>query len=170
MPESTDALGRGGDPSGSPGLIAALEREFLAARSLLEAQHAVEGALRAASSGEELLRLVRIQEAEARALARAAGARQAAHAPHPDLAAWLAQARPEEARTVRSLGEKLRAAQSEIRRMAGRSGYLARRSLEWSQAQMESLIQWLVREQVLYEGTGAHRAGGEVPSFMDRSV
>jgi hypothetical protein len=162
MPE-----GDGGAPQGP---VEALRRELDAARTLLEAQKDLEAALRSGKTGEEFLRLIRRQDECTRAAQRAAAERRHFWLDAAGFEAWLRDQPEEEAQPARRLAEEAREVRDSLGRTARRSEYIARRSVEWTQAQLDLMVRWLTSDNTVYRQPGADRPLRETPSLMDRTA
>jgi hypothetical protein len=176
MPESRNSAPRQDSREGAlrddtrPGedAVEALRAELAAARALLSAQREVESALRAGCAGEDLAALVRRQEKSAREAAQAARQRAACFGGFP--VEELLRAAPAVAPALRQMTAEASAVREEIARSARRCEYVARRSLEWSQAQMELLVRWVTSDGATYGSAGAQENPRRIPALMDRKA
>jgi hypothetical protein len=162
MPESTSAVDRGP--------VEALRRELEAARALLQVQQDLEQALGAGKAGEELMGLVRVQEDAARVAQSAALVRQTFWNGPEAFETVVAAQSPMQADAMRSLANEGIGVREVLRASARRSEYVARRSVEWTQAQMDLMVQLLTRSEATYQQPGRERPLRETPSMMDRTV
>lgn len=162
MPESNDAQ--------TEGPVTALRRELQAARDLLRAQEELEQALRSGKPGDDVLALVQRQDASARAASLACAARRSYWVGSEGFEAFL-QGRPApEAQALKDMAAQANELRDALRRSARRAEYIARRSVEWSQAQMDLMVRCLTREQDVYRLPGTQRPLRETPSLMDRTA
>jgi hypothetical protein len=156
------------DPS-SDGLEA-LKQEVESAEALLGLLRDLEAALRAAVPGDELLRLVRLQEMAAHAVALAARQRRLWFDGPGSLEAWLEGRPSSEAALARTLGGRARELKDELGPLSRRCHFLAEKSLEWSQGQMEAVLRVVDRTAPTYPGPGQSSPTGAPPAWMDRTV
>jgi hypothetical protein len=162
MPESTRAVDQGP--------VEALRRELETARALLQIQQELEHALCTGSSGEQLMILVRREQDAVRAAHHAAAARRAHWDGAEAFEAFLGNRPPEEARSLRGLAREGVEVRETLQRVARRCEYIARRSVEWTQAQMDLVVQMLTRNEAVYQQPGRERPLRETPSLMDRTA
>jgi hypothetical protein len=164
MPESIGAQDHGA--------VQALKNELEAARRLLSTQRDLDEALRRGTNGEDLLRLVRCQEAAARDASLASGVRRMFFSGAGSLEAYLAtgSVSPAMAASLREMAREATEIHTTLKRLVQRSDYVARRSVEWTQAQMELVVRWATRSGNTYEAPGGVAPRREAPSWMDRSA
>ena len=156
--------------SASAGAMEALHREISCARLLLQAERELEEAVRQAAPAERIWTLVRAQEAAAVVASQAARSRAQWFPAPGSVEAYLKGKAPSEVSAFRALLAEAVPLRQEIDRVARRTEYLARRSVEWTQAQLDVMVQWVTRPTATYERPGAQRPLFQAPSFMDRSA
>ncbi len=152
------------------GPAAAILHEIECGRRLLAAMSDTETALRSGSPGNELLGLVRIQNDAARRAAAASAARQIWISGEGSLERYLTEKKPADAPELRRLAREAASLRAEILRLAQRGRYLAQRNVEWTQAQMELLVDWLTRNGPTYRAPGTRPDWRRTPSLMDRTA
>jgi len=156
--------------SASAGAMEALHREITCARLLLQALCELEEAVHQAAPAETIWKLVRAQEAAALAASQAARSRAQYFPAEGSVEVYLQGRAPSEVSAFRALLAEAAPLRGEIERMARRTEYLARRSVEWTQAQLDVMVQWVTRPAATYERPGSARPLFQQPAFMDRSA
>lgn len=152
----------------SEGPLDAMRAEILASRELLAALEEVEAALIAAGGlGVLPAKLRSLQERMEEA--RAASIERRRYLPGPgSLEEWIGTARPADQQAATKLSGEARALRTELDRAARRTAYVARRGVQWAEAQLAGLVEWVV--QAADPGGGYGRgpdAGREtVPSWL----
>lgn len=146
--------------------VEALLQELEKARALNRAQKDLEEALQRGLQAEALREFVEGLEAAARNAAEAANARVRWFQGPGSLERFLNGRDDPDARRLRRLAEDARALRTEIHRSARRCGYVAGRSVEWSQAQMQAMVRWATRDNVTY-GRPEDKVRRSGPSMMD---
>lgn len=146
--------------------VQALLQELETARALHHAQAALVSALERGVHAESLRPFVEGVESAARDAADAAAVRGRWFQGPGSLERFLEGRDDPGARRLRRLAEEARTLRSDIHRSARRCGYVAGRSVEWSQAQMQAMVGWATRDGGTY-GRPEDRARRPAPSIMD---
>ncbi len=153
-----------------PGPLDALAAELRSGRSLLEALSRTEAAMRAGRTGQDLLECVRAQDEAAREASAAAAARRMWFSGPDAFEALLRQQTPEDAAALRRLAAEAAPVRAGIARAAGRSRYIAQKNVEWTQAQMEVVVDLVTRQDATYGEQGRQRKAQVGAAAMDRSA
>lgn len=146
--------------------VSALLRELEKARELHRAQTELEEALRRGLQADRLRPFVEKVEAAAQEAAEAAMGRRRWFNGPGSLERSLEGRNDPEARELRRLSREARELRESIHRSARRCGYVAGRSVEWTRAQMQALVQWVTRDGTTYGGS-QDRTRRPAPSIMD---
>ena len=152
------------------GPVEALAAELEAARALLAAQRALESALLAGADGDAVQACVRHQEATQRDAQAAAHARRLFFGGPGSLESFLVGRPVAEAERLRRLAHEAASLREEIRVTARRADYLAKRAVEWTRGQVETLVRVISGPAATYDAPGASRRARGVPSLLDRSA
>ena len=152
------------------GPVEALAAELEAARELRSRQQELEAALLGGADGDAVLSCVRRQEATAREIQVATHARRLFFGGPGSLESFLEGRPPAEAEHLRRLAREAAGLREEILDNARRADYLARRAVEWTQAQVEIVVRAISGPAVTYEAPGAARRPRGAPSLLDRSA
>ena len=156
--------------SASAGAKEALEKELSSARALLQVQRELDEAVCTAASSDRLWALVRALETAAGEATQAARERARWFSGSGSVEAYLKDRPVSEVRAYRAILSEAKSLRAEMDRTARRTEYVARRTVEWSQAQMETMVNWISRQGSTYGAPGGRRPQSRTPSFMDRSA
>ena len=157
---------RPGMPAGEP--QQSLRRELAAARELLQAQQQLEIALRGAEAAELHVR-IRRQEEALRALREANLLRRAWLDGPGSLAAFI-RAHPEHADELRGLAAEAAALRREIRRGAERAQYIARKVVDWTEAQFRVVLRAVESWGPTYGKPGAEPLRRPAGGFVEKAA
>lgn len=147
----------------------ALRQELGAARALFDAQRELDAAVTAGAPADRLWPLLRAQEEAAIAASEAARSRSRFFHGVGSAEAFLQGKPAAEANALRALLAEAAQLRREIHRTAHRTTYIAGRTVEWTQAQLDLVIRWVTRQTATYSASGDRPAARPV-AFMDRSA